>query len=178
MNGYAATSSSEPNPRAMAAGLRLSRMSRPTRLRPTTNAQACRTLIWPALLLYASGLFWTLGYDTLYAVQDMEDDALVGVKSSALRLGDRAPAAIRVFYLLCAALAVAAAGAAGLGPLFLPVAGLYALHLAWQSWSFRTGDGLGALRLFKSNREAGLILFAAMIAGLWRNGGAFWGLMG
>ena len=134
-------------------------------------AAATGTLGWPALLLYASGLCWTLGYDTIYAIQDMEDDALVGVKSSARRLGPRAPAAILGFYALCALLALAAGAAAGLGPLFWPLAALYALQLLWQARRVRVDDGALALRLFKSNREAGLILVLAFVAGAWRGGG-------
>ena len=141
-------------------------------------AAATGTLGWPAILLYASGFFWTLGYDTIYAVQDMEDDALVGVKSSALRLGAAAPRAVLVFYLVAVALAVAAAATARLGPLVLPFAALYALHLCRQAARLRIDDGVGALRLFKSNREAGLILFIAMIAGLWRHGAGLLGGLG
>jgi 4-hydroxybenzoate polyprenyltransferase len=141
-------------------------------------AAATGTLGWPAVLLYASGFFWTLGYDTIYAVQDMEDDALVGVKSSALRLGARAPAAVAIFYVLCVVLALASAWMGGLGPLFLPFAGLYALHLSWQAARLRMADGAGALALFKSNREAGLILLLALVAGLWRHDGAVSGVFG
>ena len=133
-------------------------------------AAATGGLAWPAILLYAAGFFWTLGYDTIYAVQDMEDDALVGVKSSALRLGRHAPAAVAGFYAVSVALALAAAYAGRLGPLFLPLLGLYALHLSWQAARLRIDDGTRALALFKSNREAGLILFAALIAGLWGRG--------
>ena len=141
-------------------------------------AAATGTLSWPAGLLYASGFFWTLGYDTIYAVQDMEDDALAGVKSSALRLGARAPVAVAGFYAVAVVLALAAAYAAKLGPLFLPLAGLYALHLSWQASRLRIDDGARALMLFKANRAAGLILFAALIAGLWRHGGMFEGAIG
>src|SRR5690606_25536002 len=70
-----------------------------------------------ALLLYASGICWTLGYDTLYALQDIEDDALVGVKSSARRMGRRAPLGILIFYVASCMLALGAWVAAGLGPL-------------------------------------------------------------
>jgi 4-hydroxybenzoate polyprenyltransferase len=122
---------------------------------------------WPAALLYASGLFWTLGYDTIYAVQDLEDDALVGVKSSARRLGERAPIGVLGFYVAAFVLAVAAAWAGRLGPLFLPFAGVFALHLSRQARALRIDDPLGALKLFKSNRDAGLILFAGLVAGLW-----------
>lgn len=140
---------------------------------PLGYAAATGTLSWSAALLYASGFFWTLGYDTIYAVQDMEDDALVGVKSSALRLGAKAPGAVRVFYLLCVALALAAAAAGRLGPLFLPLVALYGLHLLRQAGRLDVRDGALALALFKSNRDAGLILFGACIAGLWRQGGLF-----
>ena len=136
------------------------------------------TLGWPAILLYASGLFWTLGYDTIYAIQDMEDDALVGVKSSALRLGAGAPRAVLGFYTLAVLLAVAAAAVAGLGPLFLPLAGLYALHFSWQAARLKVDDGPLALQLFRSNRIAGLILFAAFVAGMWKPAGVFLGDLG
>ena len=141
-------------------------------------AAATGTLGWPAALLYASGFFWTLGYDTIYAIQDMEDDALVGVKSSALRLGRHAPRAVLLFYAAAVLLALAAAIAGRLGPLVLPFIALYAAQLLWQASRLRTGDPEGALRLFKSNRTAGLILFAAMVAGLWRHGGVFPGGLG
>jgi len=130
-------------------------------------AAVAGTLDWPAALLYASGVFWTLGYDTIYAVQDLEDDALAGVKSSARRLGASAPGAVLGFYLASFLLALLAAGIGGLGPLFLPFAALFALHLSRQAKALQLDDPMGALRLFKSNREAGLILFAGLVAGLW-----------
>ncbi len=123
---------------------------------------------WPALLLYAGGVAWTLGYDTIYAVQDLEDDALVGVKSSARRLGSRVREAVLGFYVIAFALAVAAAWRGGLGPLFLPLAGLYALHLSRQASRVDITDPGKALQLFKSNAVAGLLLFAALTAGLWQ----------
>lgn len=126
-------------------------------------------LMWPsAFLLYASGVFWTLGYDTIYAAQDLEDDALVGVKSSTRRLGARAPAGVGLFYALTVALAGAAGLAAGLGPLFWAGLAVFAVHLAWQARRFRPADGPASLRLFKSNREAGLILVLALATGMWR----------
>src|ERR1700761_3482585 len=124
----------------------------------------------PSILLYVSGLFWTLGYDTIYAIQDMEDDALAGVKSSARRLGAGAPRAILGFYGLTALLAFAAAYAAHLGPLFIPFGLLYALHLFRQASQVRMDSPSLALRLFKSNRTAGLILFFGFVAGMWRAG--------
>jgi 4-hydroxybenzoate polyprenyltransferase len=124
----------------------------------------------PAWLLYLGGVFWTLGYDTIYAVQDIEDDALAGVKSSARRLG---PGGLRrgvaLFYAGAAALALPAGLAAGLGPGFLAGWVLFCGHLAWQASRVRVDDPALCLKLFRSNRDAGLILFAAIVAGgLWR----------
>ena len=125
------------------------------------------TLSWPAAVLYASGLFWTLGYDTIYAVQDLEDDALAGVKSSALRLGDRAPKAVLAFYVTSFVLALAAAWIAGLGPLALPPLAMFGVLLSRQAARLDVTDGAGALGLFKSNALAGLLLFIALVAGMW-----------
>jgi 4-hydroxybenzoate polyprenyltransferase len=131
-------------------------------------AAATGNLGWSAVLLYASGVFWTLGYDTIYAVQDLEDDALAGVKSSARRLGAAAPKAVLGFYLMAFALAVACAIVAGLGPLCAVPLALFGLHLVWQARALKLEDPSGALRLFRANREAGLLLFAALILGLWQ----------
>ena len=133
-------------------------------------AAATGHLAWPAGLLYAAGVFWTLGYDTIYAVQDLEDDALAGVKSSARRLGAAAARGVTVFYLLTVILAIAAGAAAGLGPVFYPLAALYAFHLLRQPARLRLDDPAGALALFKSNRDAGLLLWLALVAGFWRPG--------
>lgn len=124
----------------------------------------------PALLLYASGVAWTLGYDTIYAVQDLEDDALAGVKSSARRMGASAPRGVAIFYAVSAALALAALVSARSGPLAYPALAAFAVHLAWQARRLRMDDPAGALRLFRSNRDAGLILFAACALGAWRPG--------
>jgi len=125
----------------------------------------------PALLLYASGVFWTLGYDTIYAVQDLEDDALAGVKSSARRLGAAAPKAVLGFYIAAFALALGAAFTAGLGPLFLPPAAIFGMMLSRQAQKLDIADPVGALALFKSNTWAGLLLFCALAAGLWMPAG-------
>jgi len=119
----------------------------------------------PALLLYAGGLFWTLGYDTIYAIQDLEDDALAGVKSSARRLGASAPRAVLAFYVAAVALALAAGVAADLGWGFYALAGLYAFRLVRQALKVKVDRPVLALRLFKANTHAGLILFAALVAG-------------
>jgi 4-hydroxybenzoate polyprenyltransferase len=128
-------------------------------------AAASGTLTPSAGLLYAAGVAWTLGYDTIYAIQDLEDDALAGVKSSARRLGAAAPRAVAVFYAVTVVLAGAAGWLAGLGPVFFAGLGLFAAHLGWQAARVRPDDAAGALRLFKSNAFAGLVLFAAIAAG-------------
>ena len=125
-------------------------------------------LTMPAVVLYFQGVFWTLGYDTIYAIQDLEDDALAGVKSSARRLGGSVRRGVAAFYAVAVGLAVLAAATAGLGVLAYAGVGFYALHLGWQARQVRADDPQGALRLFKSNRDAGLILFAALACGALR----------
>lgn len=122
-------------------------------------------LPWESLLLYLAGVAWTLGYDTIYALQDIEDDALAGVKSSARRLGSAAPKAILAFYAAAVTLALGAGWVAGLGPWFLAGLALFGAHLAHQALSVRVDDPRTALTLFKSNALAGLILFVALVAG-------------
>lgn len=119
-----------------------------------------------ALVLYGAGTFWTLGYDTIYAVQDIEDDALAGVRSSARALGNRVREGVAAFYfvavlLLTMALVVKVGvlRAAGVVP--------FALHLLWQASLVRERDGTVALRLFRTNRDAGLLgALACLLAGL------------
>ncbi len=122
-------------------------------------------LVIAALLLYLGGVFWTLGYDTIYALQDIEDDALAGVKSSARRLGAGVRRGVGVFYLLTVVFTLGAAAAAGLGPLFYIALLPWAAHLYRQVRDLRPDDGALALRLFKSNRDAGLLLLVAIILG-------------
>jgi 4-hydroxybenzoate polyprenyltransferase len=126
-------------------------------------AAASGHLALPAFLLYAAGFFWTLGYDTIYAVQDLEDDALVGVKSSARRLGAQVPRAVFGFYAVSLILLAVMGYLAHLTPVFYAGLGAYAVHLVWQSRRIHVDDPLGALRLFRSNGWAGLILFAAIV---------------
>jgi 4-hydroxybenzoate polyprenyltransferase len=108
-------------------------------------------------LVWAAGIAWTLGYDTIYALQDVEDDALAGVKSSARALGSGVRAGVGAFYLLSAVL-LGTAMALAVG-LWWAAAGAvpYAAHLAWQWARLRPGDTAGALTLFRSNRTAGLL---------------------
>ncbi len=118
-----------------------------------------------ALLLYLGGVFWTLGYDTIYALQDIEDDAMVGVKSSARRLGANVRTGVGLFYLQAVGFASAAGVMAGLGPLFWLGLAAYAGHLVLQTLRLRHDDPALALKLFKSNRDAGVILLAAIVMG-------------
>ena len=130
-------------------------------------AAVAGTVGLPAVLLYAGGLFWTLGYDTIYALQDMEDDALVGVRSSARRLGSLVRPGVAGFYAGAFLLALAAGASAGLTNLFGVVILAYGWHLASQARRLQPQDGSLALKLFRSNRDAGLILFAALVGGAW-----------
>ena len=119
----------------------------------------------PAILLYAAGVFWTLGYDTIYAIQDIEDDALAGVKSSARRLGEQAPLAILAFYLASLALLLAMGSLADLGPWYFIGLIAYGVHLISQARRVRVDDPARALRLFRTNSVSGLILVLAIAAG-------------
>ena len=118
----------------------------------------------PALLLWLGSIFWVIGYDTLYAIQDIEDDALVGVKSSARALGDRAKLGVGICYTL--ALAGWATAIWAVRPDWLALLALLpaALHLAGQIARADPGDGPGALALFRSNRFTGLLLFSGFLA--------------
>lgn len=136
-------------------------------------AAATHHLSWSAALLYVSGIFWTLGYDTIYAIQDIEDDALAGIKSSTRRLGRHVRLGVAGFYAASFALLIAAAWVGNIGPLFLPLAGAFALHLSRQAAAVRLDDGPGALKLFKSNALAGLMVFAGLVAGFWKPGVSF-----
>jgi 4-hydroxybenzoate polyprenyltransferase len=122
-------------------------------------------LAWPAVLLYAGGFFWTLGYDTIYAHQDKEDDALIGVKSSALKLGAQTRPWLGVFFAVAAALFLAAGLTAGLAWPFLAAVAAVALQFAWQTLTVDLDDPADCLAKFKSNRWAGWILLAGLALG-------------
>jgi len=120
-------------------------------------------LDWAPVLLWFGSIAWVIGYDTLYAIQDIEDDALVGVKSSARRLGDKAAIGVAVFYAVALLLW---GGAVWLvRPDWLALVALVpaALHLANQALRADPQDGAEALRLFRSNRTAGLLVCLAML---------------
>jgi 4-hydroxybenzoate polyprenyltransferase len=118
------------------------------------------SLAAPAYLLYAAAILWTIGYDTIYAMQDIEDDVLAGIKSSARYFGDWMQQAVGLCFALAVLLVALACHAAGGGlATYLGVAG-FALHLGWQVRRLSGVDGPTALMLFRSNRDAGLILAA------------------
>jgi len=117
----------------------------------------------PTLLLYAGAVFWVIGYDTIYALQDKEDDALAGVKSSALALGKGARAGIAFFYLAALLLWGAAIWSVRSDLLALAALLPIALHLGWQAATLKADDGNDALAKFRSNRFAGLLMFMACL---------------
>ena len=119
----------------------------------------------PALLLYAAGFFWTLGYDTIYAHQDKADDALIGIRSSARRLGAATPRWLWGFYGATLALFAAAGWSAGLGFWFYPLLLAVAGHFAWQIRTLDLDDPRSCLRRFRSNRDLGLLVCLAIVAG-------------
>src|SRR6266853_6105156 len=126
-------------------------------------AGAFGRLDWPAYLLYAGSISWVIGYDTIYAHQDREDDALVGIKSTALLFGERTKPLLAMFYGLAAGLIGLAGALAGAGALFWLGLTAFAAHLAWQTVRLDIGDPDLCLAVFKSDRDAGLILFAGMV---------------
>jgi 4-hydroxybenzoate polyprenyltransferase len=128
-------------------------------------AAATGQLAPPAFLLYVGGVAWTLGYDTIYAHQDKEDDALIGVKSSALALGSRTRAFLVLTYTGAAALWLAAGMTAHIAwPYYLGLA-LAAAQLLWQAASVDTDRPADCLATFKSNRWAAWLILLGIIAG-------------
>jgi 4-hydroxybenzoate polyprenyltransferase len=121
------------------------------------------TLDPPAFLLYAGSISWVIGYDTIYAHQDREDDALIGIKSTALLFGERTKPMLAIFFAAAVVLIGWAGWSAGGGLVFALGLLAFAGHLAWQVFRLDINAPALCLALFKSNRDAGLILFAALI---------------
>ena len=123
------------------------------------------TLHWQTLLLYFAAIFWTLHYDTIYAHQDIEDDARIGVKSTALKFQNHA----RRFVALCAALFVFGLYCTGafahLRIYYFILIAAAALHLLWQLAYWKPKDGYSCVKIFKANIWTGLIVFTAFLAG-------------
>ncbi|MEO6843118.1 MAG: 4-hydroxybenzoate octaprenyltransferase [Bradyrhizobium sp.] len=116
-----------------------------------------------ALWLYAGSIAWVIGYDTIYAHQDAEDDALIGIKSTALLFGARTRPALVAFYALAVILIGIALALTGAGAFAWIGLAMFAAHLAWQIARLDISDTALCLRVFKSNRDAGLLLFAGLL---------------
>jgi 4-hydroxybenzoate polyprenyltransferase len=121
----------------------------------------------PALLLYFSAFAWTIGYDTIYALQDARDDAIVGIRSTARLFGARAQLGVGLFYAASAALALIAIESVGGGAIALLGWLAFSAHLAWQVMRIDGANAARALVLFRSNRDAGLILFVGIALQGW-----------
>jgi 4-hydroxybenzoate polyprenyltransferase len=117
----------------------------------------------PAIVLYAGSISWVIGYDTIYAHQDREDDALIGIKSTALLFGERTKPMLAVFFTAAVVLIGIAGYLVGAGLIFWLALAAFAAHLAWQIRRLDIADPDLCLVLFKSNRDAGLILFAGLL---------------
>jgi 4-hydroxybenzoate polyprenyltransferase len=120
-------------------------------------------LDWPAIILYAGSISWVIGYDTIYAHQDREDDLMIGIKSTALLFQDNTPKMLASFYAGAVVLIGSAGLMAGGGAIFVLGLIAFAAHLGWQVLRLNIDDPAHCLMLFKSNRDAGLMLFGAML---------------
>ena len=116
-----------------------------------------------AIVLYAGSICWVIGYDTIYAHQDTEDDALIGIKSTARLFAERTRPALVAFYGLAVMLIGVALLLAGAQPAAWIGLAAFAAHLAWQVGRLQIHDPALCLLLFKSNRDAGLLLFAGLL---------------
>ncbi|MDE3017125.1 MAG: 4-hydroxybenzoate octaprenyltransferase [Pseudomonadota bacterium] len=117
---------------------------------------------WPAVFLYIGGIFWTLGYDTIYAHQDKSDDVVIGVKSLALRLGNNR-CAIGLFYFLTVLGWVLAGWTAGSSLLFFALLVLVQLQFVWQTCTVDLDDPTSCRRIFMSNVRLGLLMFVGCL---------------
>ncbi|MCM8730646.1 4-hydroxybenzoate octaprenyltransferase [Hephaestia sp. GCM10023244] len=122
-------------------------------------SEVAGALTLPGLLLYAGAIAWVIGYDTIYALQDREDDALIGVRSSALRMGQYVRGGTAGFYALALALWAAAIWQVRADPLAFVTLVPVALHFCWQVATLQTDNGANALDRFRANRFAGLLMF-------------------
>jgi len=130
---------------------------------PMGYAAITHTLSWPVWVFYAGLVLWTLGYDTIYALQDMEDDALIGVRSSALRLGKHTVLGVTLFYTMAVLLTALAGHMASLPVGFFIGLLLVLGHVFYQVMNLRLDDGPWALKLFKSNRVTGLLWVMSLL---------------
>ncbi len=118
----------------------------------------------PALALYAAAILWTIGYDTIYALQDIGDDAVIGVRSTARLFGEKVQIAVGALYAGATLLAALATHMAGGGLFAWAGVAAFAAHLAWQTSKARPDVSTAtALTLFRANRDAGLLLFSGFL---------------
>ncbi len=118
---------------------------------------------WPAILLYLAGVFWTLGYDTVYAHQDKRDDKTLGIKSTALLFGSRSALWVEIFYGLALLLLAFAGHAAGLGYIYYVVLLIAAAYMIKELFLWKMDDPENCLQRFQSNRDFGFIVLAGII---------------
>jgi len=126
-------------------------------------AQVTGGLDTAGLLLYAGSILWVIGYDTLYALQDREDDAMIGIRSSALAMGKAVRGGVTGFYAGAIACWGAAFWLVRPDPLALAALLPVAIHLGWQVATLNVGDGASALARFRANRDAGLLMMLACL---------------
>ena len=115
------------------------------------------------LALYVGAIFWTMGYDTIYAVQDIEDDAIAGIRSTARLFGAKTQLAVSLLYAVALMAIATSLVLSHIGWIGFLGFGIFAAHLIWQVSQIDLHNGALALRLFRSNRDAGLILFAGLV---------------
>lgn len=119
----------------------------------------------PAWILYLAGIFWTLGYDTIYAHQDKQDDALIGIKSTALWFGEKSPLFVAGFYGVAALMIYAAGWLTNQSPIFYGLWAIATLHLIQQVFRWNLDDPANCLAVFRSNRDFGLLVLLAFTIG-------------
>ncbi len=123
------------------------------------------SLEWSAILVYLAGIAWTIGYDTIYAHQDREDDALIGVKSTARLFGESTRPALIFFYAVSMGLIAWGGKAAGMGLGFWIGLCAPCAHLVWQIIALRPDDADNCLMVFRSNRLTGALVFMSLVMG-------------
>ena len=116
------------------------------------------------ILLYLGSVLWTVGYDTIYAHQDREDDLMLGLKSTALKFGERTPSWVGGLYAGAIVLWAGAGVLAGAHLVYFLGIALVSLHMAWQVATLDIDDAEGCLRRFRSNRDVGAAIFLAIVA--------------
>jgi 4-hydroxybenzoate polyprenyltransferase len=118
----------------------------------------------PAVLLYCGSVLWTIGYDTIYAHQDKEDDLMVGLKSTAIRFGEDTITWVGALYAGAVLLWLAAGFLAGTHLIYVTAVVLASLQMAWQVITLDIADAQNCLRRFRSNRDVGIVIFLGLVA--------------